>query len=89
MQSFHVDRRGGVRPGESPTTQRPVLTRHDDEILYRYLRTWIEVGHQKVGEPVSAKQLGALDALDHTLARHDLRVEFMLRPGDMLFVNNR
>ncbi|HKI16657.1 MAG TPA: TauD/TfdA family dioxygenase, partial [Isosphaeraceae bacterium] len=31
----------------------------------------------------------ALDALDRTLARSDLRVEFMLRPGDMLLINNR
>ena len=89
MHSFHVDRRGGVRPGESPTTKRPVLIRRDDEILYRYLRTWIEAGHQKASEPLSVDQLGALDALDNTLARHDLRLEFMLRPGDMLFVNNR
>ena len=25
MRPFHVDRRGGVRPGETPTTERPVL----------------------------------------------------------------
>lgn len=89
MQAFHVDRRGGVRPGEGPTIERPVLARHDNEILYRYLRTWIEAGHEKAGEPLSAEQRMALDALDGTLARRHLRVEFMMRPGDMLFVNNR
>jgi alpha-ketoglutarate-dependent taurine dioxygenase len=89
MQPFHVDRRGGVRTGETPTTQRPVLSRHGDELLYRYLRTWIEAGHDKAGVPLTGEQLRALDALDKTLARPDLRVEFMLRPGDMLWVNNR
>ncbi len=89
MQPFHVDRRGGVRTGESPTTQRPVLSRRGDELLYRYLRTWIEAGHDKVGIPLIGEQLRALNALDKTLARADLRVEFMLRPGDMLWVNNR
>jgi alpha-ketoglutarate-dependent taurine dioxygenase len=88
-QPFHVDRRGGVRPGESPTTERPVLARHGSEMLYRYLRTWIEAGHDKAGVPLTGDQLRALDALDETLARRDLRVEFMLRPGDMLWVNNR
>ena len=58
-------------------------------MLYRYLRTWIEAGHDKAGVPLTLEQLRALDALDETLARHDLRVEFMLRPGDMLWVNNR
>jgi alpha-ketoglutarate-dependent taurine dioxygenase len=86
---FHVDRRGGVRPGEPPTTRQPVLARQGDEILYRYLRTWIEVGHRKAGSPLTGGQVRALDALDGTLRRGDLRVEFLLRPGDMLWVNNR
>jgi hypothetical protein len=54
---FHVDRRGGVRPGETPTTQRPVLARRDNEILFRYLRTWIEAGHHKAGLPLTAAQV--------------------------------
>jgi alpha-ketoglutarate-dependent taurine dioxygenase len=88
-QPFHVDRRGGVRPGESPTVQRPVLAREDSGLLYRYLRTWIEAGHEKAGEPLTNDQTRALDALDRTVNRADLRAEFMLRPGDMFFSNNR
>jgi alpha-ketoglutarate-dependent taurine dioxygenase len=30
-----------------------------------------------------------LDALDRVAAEPELRVEFMLRPGEMLFANNR
>jgi alpha-ketoglutarate-dependent taurine dioxygenase len=88
-QPFHVDRRGGVRLGEAPTVLRPVLARHGNEILFRYLRTWIEAGHDKAGVPLTGEQFRAIDALDNTLQRAELRVEFMLRPGDMLFVNNR
>ncbi len=88
-QPFHVDRRGGVRPGETPTAQRPVLARRGNEIVYRYLRTWIEAGHDKAGVPLTHDQVRALDALDAALNRGDLRVEFMLRPGDMLWINNR
>jgi hypothetical protein len=86
---FHFDRRGGIRPGEAPTVQRPALTGEGDGLLFCYLRTWVEVGHDKAGEPLSDEQTRALDALDRALNRPDLRAEFMLRPGDMLFINNR
>ncbi len=34
-------------------------------------------------------QKTALDVLDETLNRRELRVEFDLKPGDMYFINNR
>jgi alpha-ketoglutarate-dependent taurine dioxygenase len=86
---FHVDRRGGVRPGEGPTARYPVFAETDRGLLVRYLRYWIEVGHEKAGIPLSADQIAALDALDRVAGDPRLRAEFALRPGDMLFVNNR
>ena len=86
---FHVDRRGGVRPGETPTIERPVFEWSGGELLCRYLRYWIEVGHEKVGQPLTSEQVRALDALDRVAARPELRVEFHLRPGDLYFLNNR
>lgn len=86
---FHVDRRGGLRPGEQPTARFPVLGGDGPDLLIRYLRYWIEVGHEKVGEPLTEDQVKALDALDRVAAEPELRVEFMLRPGEMLFANNR
>ncbi|AGA30786.1 TauD/TfdA family dioxygenase [Singulisphaera acidiphila] len=88
--AFQVDRRGGLRPGESPTALRPVIAKDErGGLIYRYLRTWIEVGHDKAGEPLSPAQTEALDALDRVLNRPELRVEFRLQPGDMFFANNR
>jgi alpha-ketoglutarate-dependent taurine dioxygenase len=86
---FHVDRRGGVKPGEAPTVRRPVIAREGRGLLFRYLRYWIEAGHEKAGEPLSAEQVHALDALDRVLGRPGLRVEFALQPGQMFFINNR
>jgi alpha-ketoglutarate-dependent taurine dioxygenase len=86
---FHVDRRGGLRPGEQPTARFPILGEDGTGLVIRYLRYWIEVGHEKVGEPLTTDQVKALDALDHVAAVPELRVEFMLRPGEMLFANNR
>jgi len=86
---FHVDRRGGLRPGDEPTVRYPVFGSHGGGLVIRYLRYWIEVGHEKAGQPLTAEQVAALDALDRAAAEPRMRVEFAMRPGDMLFVNNR
>jgi Taurine catabolism dioxygenase TauD, TfdA family len=86
---FHVDRRGGFRPGESPTLQVPILSWDGQELACRYLRYWLEVGHDKAGQPLTSEECEALDVLDGTLRDPALRVEFDLRAGDMFFINNR
>jgi hypothetical protein len=86
---FHVDRRGGLRPGDEPTARFPIFGGDDRELLIRYLRYWIEVGHEKVGQPLSAEQVTAMDTLDRVAAEKPLRVQFMMKPGEMLFINNR
>jgi Taurine catabolism dioxygenase TauD, TfdA family len=86
---FHVDRRGGLRPGDEPTVRFPVLGDDPHGLLIRYLRYWIEAGHEKVGLPLTAEQVRALDALDQVAGDPRFRVEFTLRPGEMFFVNNR
>jgi alpha-ketoglutarate-dependent taurine dioxygenase len=88
-QPFHVDRRGGLRPGEAPTGHFPVLNWNGAELLIRYLRYWIEAGHDKVGEPLTTEQVRALNVLDEVLAEPSLRAEFTLERGDMFFINNR
>jgi alpha-ketoglutarate-dependent taurine dioxygenase len=86
---WHIDRRGGVRPGEGPTVQHPVLSWDGHGLMYRYLRYWIESGHEKIGQPVKPAQRRALDALDEVANDPTLRAEFALKQGDMFFINNR
>ena len=88
-QPLHVDRRGGVRPDEPPAVSVPVFAYSENELLCRYLRYWIEVGHEKAGKPLAPEKIVALDTLDAVLADPSLRVEFALQPGDMYFMNNR
>jgi alpha-ketoglutarate-dependent taurine dioxygenase len=88
-QPWHIDRRGGVRPGEGPTVQHPVLSWDGQGLMYRYLRYWIESGQDKIGQPLSDAQRKALDALDEAANDPTLRVEFALKPGDLFFINNR
>lgn len=86
---FHVDRRGGVREGQAPTILRPVIELDGGEPLFRYLRYWIEAGHEKAGEPLAPDRREALDRLDEVLNRPALRAEFVLEPGQVYFINNR
>ncbi len=88
-QPFHIDRRGGVRPGEGPTALAPVFERRGRELLCRYLRYWIHAGHDRAGVPLTAEQRDALDTLDRVAADPALRVEFALQPGQIYFINNR
>jgi len=88
-QPLPVDRRGGVRAGESPTARRPVLEWDGRALICRYLRFWIEAGHAKIGQPLTAAQVGALDILDRVLRRTDLPAEFELEPGQIFYMNNR
>lgn len=89
-EPFHVDRRGGSRAGESPTVLRPVIDWDDDGgLVLRYLRYWIEEGHRKANQPLTAAQIRALDLLDQVAGLPELRVDFMLQPGQMYFINNR
>jgi alpha-ketoglutarate-dependent taurine dioxygenase len=86
---FHVDRRGGVQPGEDATVRFPVFARNGRELELRYLRYWIDAGHEKAGVPLTAAQRDALDLLDSVAGDRRLQVEFPLELGDMYFINNR
>jgi alpha-ketoglutarate-dependent taurine dioxygenase len=86
---FHIDRRGGVAPGEGPTAQFPIVQVDGPELIFRYLRFWIEAGHEKAGKPLTPAQVRALNVLDAVLADPEFRVEFPLNPGEMFFINNR
>jgi alpha-ketoglutarate-dependent taurine dioxygenase len=88
-QPLHVDRRGGFRDGESPTVLRPIVAWDGPDVILRYLRYWIEAGHEKVKQPLTSSQRRALDVLDDVLKQPELRVEFSLEPGQMYFINNR
>jgi Taurine catabolism dioxygenase TauD, TfdA family len=88
-QPFHIDRRGGVNAGDDPTIQFPIIAWNGRELLFRYLRYWIEAGHEKVGQPLTGEQVRAMNVLDECLRKPELRVEFDLKPGQMFFTNNR
>jgi hypothetical protein len=88
-QPFEVERRGGVQAGQAATIPVPIFQWDGKDLTIRYLRYWIQAGHDKAGRPLTSDQAKALDVLDSVLGQPDLRAEFMLHPGQMFFINNR
>ena len=56
---------------------------------FRYMRYWIEKGHEQVNKPLTPEQTGAMDLLDHLLTSPENCVRLRLEEGDMLLTNNR
>ena len=77
--------------GRSPARVRanafPIFTTAP-QITMRYMRYWIEAGHQRTATPLTDYHRTALDTLDETLTDPSLTLQFALERGDMLFLNN-
>lgn len=83
---FCFDRRG-LTTGQE-VSEFPIFEWDGRELLCRFIRLYIEVGHQKADRPLEPHQVRALDVLEQTLRRRDLRVEFRMEGGQVLLMNN-
>ena len=89
--SFHRDL---VTPGSRndlagiKANRFPVFCDASDGPTLRYMRYWIETGHQRIGQPLEPLDRDAFDALDAALNDPQLRHDFAMAPGDLLFIDN-
>jgi TfdA family taurine catabolism dioxygenase TauD len=90
FSGFHYHRRGEQLPGEPAVTPArvPVLSTRDDELSVVFLRSYIEMGARELGQELSSKELEALDVFEAVAARNDVKLTFMLEPGEAIFFNN-
>lgn len=90
-RSFHRDL---VTPGVCndlagiKANRFPVFADANDGPTLRYMRYWIETGQQRIGQPLDPLDLEAFDALDAALNDPQLRHDFAMAPGDLLFIDN-
>ncbi|WP_444886787.1 TauD/TfdA family dioxygenase [Microbulbifer sp. JMSA008] len=83
-----------VTPGSDKDIQNilnnhfPIFSYANGKISIRYMRYWIEKGHQRVNNPLTAEALQALNLLDGELNNKENVVSFYMNSGDMIFIDN-
>ena len=74
--------------GEDLPSPTSLFAIHEGKLNFRYLRQYIELGHEVRETPLSAVEVEALDILDSIVHRPELRIDMMLEPGDIQLANN-
>src|SRR5262249_19787787 len=87
-EPYYFDRRAELRPGESPTLRAPVFS-FCPALTIRYFPFNLMRGNETAGEPLTAPDHAAIDALESVYRRPGLAVKFEMQRGDIQFVNNR
>ena len=87
-EQFHFDKRGEFKDGESSTVFEPIFEFKNERLHFRYLRNYIDAGHDIQNIPLSKSQEDALNYLDNLMRREDMMFRYDLKPGDMIFSDN-
>jgi len=87
-EKFHFDKRGEFKDGESPTVFEPIFMFKDKRLYFRYLRDYIDAGHDIQNQPLSESQKTALTYLDNLMRKDEMIMRYDLKPGDMVFSDN-
>lgn len=74
--------------GDELPTLTPIFSYFEGKLSCRYMRAYIELGHERRNMPLSNIQKEALDIFDEFIHSPDLRLDMMLEPGDIQFCNN-
>ena len=87
-EKFHFDKRGEFKEGESSTVFEPIFKFKDGKLYFRYLRNYIDAGHDIKNQPLSESQKEALTHLDNSMLEEDMIMSYDLKPDDMVFSDN-
>ncbi|MDO5624110.1 MAG: TauD/TfdA family dioxygenase [Pseudomonadota bacterium] len=74
--------------GEDLPSLSPLFSHHQGKLACRYLRQYIELGHDIRQLPLSRVEIEALDAFDAVMQDPAARLDMMLAPGDLQWANN-
>lgn len=78
-----------VWPSRGPTVEKPIFDVSAGELRIAYARVMIEPGMEMAGTPLSDEEREALDFLDEVIERPEANFRYVLRPGELLLMNNR
>ena len=73
----------GTAPGLTP-----IFSYFDGKMTCRYMRQYMELGHEMRNLPLTPVEEEALNIFDRVMHDPALRLDMMLEPGDIQFANN-
>ena len=73
---------------EDQPSLSPIFSYHQGKLSCRYLRQYLELGHEIRQQPLSRVEFEALDLFDAIMHAPKMRLDMMLQPGDLQFANN-
>jgi hypothetical protein len=87
---YHYHRFGEQAEGEPSYTPDPVpiFSTEDGVMSVVFLRVYMEMAAKEKGEPLPDDLVRALDRFEALAASDELKLSFMLQPGDAIFFNN-
>jgi len=77
-----------VWPTSAPTIQKPIFEFIDNELHVHYANVMVFPGMSLAGHALSPSQVDALTLLDEVIERPSLNFQTLLKPGDLLVMNN-
>ncbi len=90
FKSYHFRTpRAHAWTSRGPTVQKPIFDTSSGELRIHYARVMIEPGMEMAGRPLTEEEREALDCLDEVIERPELNFRHVLRPGELLVLNNR
>ena len=73
---FHFDKRGEYKENESPTTYEPIFKYQNNQLVFRYLRNYIDAGQKIAQKPLTNEQNDILDKIEFHQRGASLPIEY-------------
>jgi hypothetical protein len=84
-----VEGQRGIPQAGPATNKRSIFAMRDGMVSCVHYRPFTEMAAKMSGEPLTGKQLAALDIFDECASSPELALRFYLQPGQTLLLHNR
>jgi len=74
--------------GTKEPTYTPIFSYNEGKLSCRFLRQYLELGHEMMNQPMSAVEIEALNIFDSITHDPKMRINMMMEPGDIQLANN-
>jgi alpha-ketoglutarate-dependent taurine dioxygenase len=88
-QPFWWDRQAEHAADDVTHSRAPIYWHADERMFARYYDDYVRKGYALAGEPLDQLGADALEAMHAAIESEENWIEFLLQPGQFLYINNR